>query len=484
MRRTYIGIFACCVLAGTSRADFNSAEAAYGRGDLTQAAGEFERLAEMGDERAQYNLSLMLANGRGVPRDFTAALGWSLAAQDNGVAQAAEVIDQLRRLTTAEQVTQAEQYVTRYGQAALAPQNATFFTSTPGATLKVAHSIEVVFPDAAKYHGTLGWVDAFVVVGATGDVRQVWIANSVPAGLFDRVVQRGLESTHFLPITMKGRPVAALSFIRMKFTVGGDTALDRPRLVSWLDSLRGQADKGDSEAQHTLGIFAGAYGELAKHVGSSEEWLLKAAKAGNVDATFEQAWCVLAGACSIERTDAVAKLMFAARHGSKGAAMILVAVAQAEGTREGEVRAWRWLRPVAATGYGPAMKWLANLLVSSPFAEVRDLSYGEAIADKLRGNNAFDDDPDVWQISAAAAAARGDFESALRDQDKAIKLARDRAWTLVPLQQRHDAYAVHGKWDGYVLEPARTFAPPSDLQRHARSCEETARLGSHIPECE
>ena len=99
MRRTYIGILACCVLAGTSRADFNSAEAAYGRGDLTQAAGEFEPLAEMGDERAQYNLSLMLANGRGVPRDFTAALGWSLAAQDNGVAQAAGVIDQLLNST-------------------------------------------------------------------------------------------------------------------------------------------------------------------------------------------------------------------------------------------------------------------------------------------------------------------------------------------------------------------------------------------------
>ena len=105
----------------------------------------------------RWYLSLMLANGRGVPRDFTAALGWSLAAQDNGVAQAAGVIDQLRRLTTAEQVTQAEQYVTRYGQAALAPQNPTFFTSTPGATLKVAHSIEVVFPDAATpRHARLG----------------------------------------------------------------------------------------------------------------------------------------------------------------------------------------------------------------------------------------------------------------------------------------------------------------------------------------
>src|SRR5207302_11392364 len=30
----------------------------------------------------RWYLSLMLANGRGVPRDFTAALGWSLAAQD------------------------------------------------------------------------------------------------------------------------------------------------------------------------------------------------------------------------------------------------------------------------------------------------------------------------------------------------------------------------------------------------------------------
>src|SRR5208283_394967 len=45
-------------------------------------------LAEQGDARAQSNLALMYANGRGVPQDYAAAVSWYLKAAEQGDAEA------------------------------------------------------------------------------------------------------------------------------------------------------------------------------------------------------------------------------------------------------------------------------------------------------------------------------------------------------------------------------------------------------------
>ena len=56
-------------------ADFVKGQAAYDRGDYTQAFEEFRSLAEQGDAKAQYNLGLMYARGQGVARTAKAADG-------------------------------------------------------------------------------------------------------------------------------------------------------------------------------------------------------------------------------------------------------------------------------------------------------------------------------------------------------------------------------------------------------------------------
>ncbi len=58
------------------------------RGDFATALAEFRRLAEDGNFVAQYNLGVMYANGRGVPRDLEKAATWFQRSAEGGDARA------------------------------------------------------------------------------------------------------------------------------------------------------------------------------------------------------------------------------------------------------------------------------------------------------------------------------------------------------------------------------------------------------------
>jgi len=62
--------------------------AAWKRGDYATALREFKPMAERGDAGAQYNLGVMYANGRGVPRDDAEAAKWFNKATEQGNAKA------------------------------------------------------------------------------------------------------------------------------------------------------------------------------------------------------------------------------------------------------------------------------------------------------------------------------------------------------------------------------------------------------------
>ncbi len=62
--------------------EFNKGRAAYNDGDYATALQEWRPLAEQEHARAQYNLGVMYANGRGVPQDDKEAVKWyRLAAE-------------------------------------------------------------------------------------------------------------------------------------------------------------------------------------------------------------------------------------------------------------------------------------------------------------------------------------------------------------------------------------------------------------------
>jgi hypothetical protein len=58
--------------------------AAYDRGDYASAMRLWRPLAEKGDPRAQTNLGVMYAKGRGIRQDYTAAANWYRKAADKG----------------------------------------------------------------------------------------------------------------------------------------------------------------------------------------------------------------------------------------------------------------------------------------------------------------------------------------------------------------------------------------------------------------
>jgi len=65
-------------------ADFAAAVAAYERGEFASAFEEFLDLAEEGNAKAQNNLALMYASGKGVEQDYGAAVRWYREAAEQG----------------------------------------------------------------------------------------------------------------------------------------------------------------------------------------------------------------------------------------------------------------------------------------------------------------------------------------------------------------------------------------------------------------
>jgi len=66
-------------------ADFKKGVAAFKNGDYTTALHEWKPHAEQGVARAQSNLALMYANGKGVGRDYNAAVKWYRLAAERGM---------------------------------------------------------------------------------------------------------------------------------------------------------------------------------------------------------------------------------------------------------------------------------------------------------------------------------------------------------------------------------------------------------------
>ena len=89
MQRVLFAAFLIIMCATAAAAGpFEDAVSAYRAGDYAKAAQVFRSLAEQGDPRAQNNLGMMYADGRGVPQDDQEAVKWSRLAAKQGFTEA------------------------------------------------------------------------------------------------------------------------------------------------------------------------------------------------------------------------------------------------------------------------------------------------------------------------------------------------------------------------------------------------------------
>ena len=94
------GFFALAIMALAVPAHagpFEDGLAAYNRGDYATALQVWRPLAEQGDARAQFNLSFMYEDGRGVSQNYAEAVKWYRRAALQGWALAEYSLGQMHR---------------------------------------------------------------------------------------------------------------------------------------------------------------------------------------------------------------------------------------------------------------------------------------------------------------------------------------------------------------------------------------------------
>ncbi len=73
------------------------------------------------------------------------------------------------------------------------------------------------YPSSAKKKGIKGYVILSVLIGTDGDVEQVQILESSPAGVFDDVALTGIRSWRFEPAQYQGKNVKVWAKQRIRF---------------------------------------------------------------------------------------------------------------------------------------------------------------------------------------------------------------------------------------------------------------------------
>ncbi|HJP22519.1 MAG: hypothetical protein QF546_14810 [Alphaproteobacteria bacterium] len=79
MKRIFVLLFLALFASTASNpalADFNSGKKAYDRGDFAVAAKLWRQAGQAGDAKAQTNLGVLYASGRGVEKDAEKSVFW------------------------------------------------------------------------------------------------------------------------------------------------------------------------------------------------------------------------------------------------------------------------------------------------------------------------------------------------------------------------------------------------------------------------
>jgi hypothetical protein len=93
--------------------------------------------------------------------------------------------------------------------------------------------------------------------------------------------------------------------------------------------------------------------------------------------------------------------------------------------------------------------WATGLLATAPVAEIRDPAFALQSALSLKNT---EQDPDVTEVLAAAQAANGKFDDAVRTETLALAQANKRHWNDAQLRQRLTAYQSNKPWTDYLCD--------------------------------
>jgi TonB family protein len=340
------------------QADFLDAQKNYEEGNYKEAFNEFSILAKMGNTKAQYNLAVMLAKGQGVESNQVEAYGWSLLANESSNPKYLLLTHAIKESFNKEDLlianTKSNELLNKYGQDVvklkLSPtsiesgdiqvtaSNDSKFD--PTINLKLISTLAPNYPRNALIKGQQGWVKIYFDVYPDGTVRNINPVESFPDDVFIKEASKAVALYRF-GFEKNGKPMTptaprqvqqqidfrlANSNSRKEIKDDGENSspyninpmLDNDKVNTFLkDAL-----KGDEASQYTIALnyetlFSNSHPFKNTII---NEWLLKAAQDGVLDAQYKLGQNIFYGkGCKVEKQKGLDWITNAAQLGHKDA---------------------------------------------------------------------------------------------------------------------------------------------------------------------
>jgi TPR repeat protein len=431
---------------GAQGSEFRDGVSAYAMKEFARARTVFLDLAELGDGPSQYNLGAMALRGEGIRANRGEALGWMLAARENGHDPTPAAVDGLGPKLTAEERASSERILNRFGRKALegrvlpslSPCDPLKFKDIQAPTLLTSKPVE--YPESAAERGSQAIVALDLVLAADGRLRDPEVVFSIPpiskgGRAFVDAATRSLLQRRYEPARRNGRAINVGYTFYVQFSHQDALNLLKPKLVQ---DLREAAKEGDPHAEYLLALVR--MGEKQPDRGAwpcfnpIDQAILRAGQAGVPEAQLMIGrWLKQNG----DQRKAAVWLEKAAKSGQ----------AEAEAAYGLELvklpdppfaKARQLIARAASVDEPRVMRHAMAALACSTVPALRNAPAAMAIAKRIRIDK--DMDPLTTEAVAAANAGAGNWAEARRVQDLAILRAKALEWEVKPMEERRDRY--------------------------------------------
>ncbi|VAW48419.1 hypothetical protein MNBD_GAMMA02-869 [hydrothermal vent metagenome] len=443
-----IFILLVCLISQLAYADFNDASDAYANKKYQQAFNEFNRLAQLGNKRAQFNLGVMYLNGEFVEQDFFKAYAWGKLSEHSERPEFSQIRETLEKELTEEGLDKAgstfkaikEAYGDEQIYATLSP--IVYQASDDKSENKTEYKLNVItrraprYPKEAYYDRIQGWATAGFEVHPDGTVRNPYIIDSYPENTFEKETLKAVQKFKFeVQFEPQVEPFVVQTRQTIQYSLERLANPDKLRRYydKRLQQLRELADQGSAQAQYLYAIAASSLLINKDNIMSQEEvnqWLLKSAQNGHVEAQYHLGKNILRGkGCKIEKQKGIDWIVYAAEQGhprsSRTAYSLLTKHNNLNNT---DKAAEYWLKQAAENGDADSQLDYAEFLTNQENADLDNLILARKFLEKQAGLR--DKSVKWYQVSASIYRQQGEAKKAEKHQKKANKMANKLGWSI------------------------------------------------------
>lgn len=438
-------------LTFSTKADFFQALDDYESGKFAKAYDQFLDMASVGDKRAQFNLGVMHYQGQHVKANTGVAYAWIKLANDSDIknAEYSETLKLVENQLTDKESAESkyQQLVNQYSTEALIETLYPELISISGESSFNATPKTIVnprYPKKAAIKGIVGYTRFSFDLDNKGVPRNIYLTESFPQGVFDKESIKAIYKWRFEPKTNQQNKAIAQENLKytIQFNLVGSNGTELKEGV--YEKQLELAQKGSARAQFLIGYFEKKL-NVSKGAENPNSWFLKSALQGQPEAQFELGQSLIYGqGCLQDQSKGVEWLARAANNGEKRAKMLLASNSSRINTLESQLQSLSYTKDIEELTPRTIID-LAWMFATSPFKQIRNPDKAFELLDKLP-RNSFKDDITIYEIEAAAYAAKATYKKAISLQEDALDKAEDLSADSTIIKTRLASYKKQTTW--------------------------------------